>query len=81
MLHIRKDSTIINNPDFENGIMKILDGREAAMTEEEETACSIFFKDSDEQEAADRDEEDLGYATSALRNSHQAKRARVGFSG
>ena len=60
--------------------MKILDGREAAMTEEEETACSIFLKDSDEQGAADRDEEDLEYAASALRNSHQVKRARVGVS-
>ena len=52
--------------------MKILDGREATMTEEEETSCSIFLKVSDEQEAADRDEEDLDDA-SALRNSHQAK--------
>ena len=47
------------------------------MTEEEETACSIFLNYSDDQEAADRDEEDLGYAVSALRNSHQAKRARI----
>ena len=50
------------------------------MTEEEETACSIFLKDTNEQETADCDEEDLGYAVSALRNSHQAKRARVGVS-
>ena len=35
--------------------MKILDGREVVMTEGEETACSIFLKVSDEQEAADRD--------------------------
>ena len=50
------------------------------MTEEEETACSIFLKDSDEQEAADRDEEDLGYAASGLQHSYQEKRARVGIS-
>ena len=79
LTHIRRDASIINNPDFENGILKILDGREAAMTRAEEIACAIFLKDHDQQaeaELVDGEEEDLGYAASILRNSQQAKKAR-----
>ena len=78
LTHIRRDATIINNLNFENGILKILDGREAAMTRVEEIACEIFLKDRDERAEAElaEEEEDLGYAASILRTSQQAKRSR-----
>ncbi len=80
LTHIRRDATIINNPNFENGILKILDGREDEMTRAEKSACAIFLKDPDgdqqtEAELAE-EEDDVGYAASILRTSQQAKRAR-----
>ena len=70
---------IINNPNFENGILKILDGREDEMTRAEKSACTVFLKDPDgdqQTEAELAEEEDVGYAASILRTSQQAKRAR-----
>ena len=43
LTHIRRDATIINNPNFANGILKILDGRETAMTRAEAIACAMHI--------------------------------------
>ena len=42
--HLRNDSKIVTNPEFENGIIKILDCREHDLNREEKEACSIFLK-------------------------------------
>ena len=42
--HIRKDAAIINNKHFENGIAKIQDGLETALSAAEKVAVKIFLK-------------------------------------
>jgi hypothetical protein len=42
--HLKSDSAIVNNPDFENGIIKIQSGKEAELTDAEVTAIQIFKK-------------------------------------
>ena len=84
LTHIRRDADIINNPHFENAIIKILDDREAALTIEEKEASAIFLKNPDNDEenndVDDGDDDALGYAAQILRNTQQRKRARAGTS-
>ena len=42
--HLHKNGAIVNNPDFENGIVKIQAGREADLSTYEKDAVKIFLK-------------------------------------
>jgi hypothetical protein len=42
--HIRETSNIINNSDFENGVIKILEKRESLLTEDEKKIGFHLFK-------------------------------------
>jgi hypothetical protein len=41
---LARDAPIINNPDFENGIIKIQDGLESQTTPDEQDAVQRFLK-------------------------------------
>ena len=41
---LERDAPIINNPDFENGIIKIQDGLESQLTPDERDAVQRFLK-------------------------------------
>jgi hypothetical protein len=46
--HISKDSTIIHNKHFENGVVKIQKGQERVLTREEKEAVSVFLISRDD---------------------------------
>ena len=72
--HLRKDSTIIENPDFEKGVVKILDGRENELTRAEEIAVSIFLKDEVGNESvASSPGQNSDYAAMLLRRENRKR--------
>ena len=76
LTHMRADSNIITNPNFEKGIIKILDNRVKDLKPNEASACSIFKRKINEINEPDCPDNDLGYADQILRASAQKKRAR-----
>jgi hypothetical protein len=81
--HIRKDAAIINNKHFENGIAKIQDGLETALSAAEKVAVKIFLKPADPAAgggAAPAPAPELSYAQAALNSHRDAKRARLSTS-
>ena len=70
-------ANLINNPAFENGIIKLQSGREAELTRLEATPVSIFLKSADGNQEEEEDEEtDVGYAERVLLNANRAKKQR-----
>ena len=76
--HLKVDSSIINNPDFENGIIKIQSGKEADLTDSEITAVKIFKKPASiPQNHAAGSPEPTGYASSIREILRAEKRQRI----
>ena len=76
--HLKVDSSIINNPHFENGIIKIQSGKEADLTDSEITAVKIFKKpDSIPRNHAAGSPEPTGYASSIREILRAEKRQRI----
>jgi hypothetical protein len=79
--HLKTNHEIVNNPDFENGIIKIQNGQEAALTREEKSAVKIFLKPVApivpviQAEAPDQNR--AGFAADLLRRAHEDKRRRL----
>jgi len=61
-------ANLINNPAFENGIIKLQSGREAELTRLEATPGN--------QEEEEDEETDVGYAERVLLNANRAKKQR-----
>jgi hypothetical protein len=81
LAHLRKNAAIVNNIEFENGIVKLQGGKESELTPREKTAVKIFLNqnsaaavESQEDNEADDDE---GYATRILNEAEVNKRARI----
>ena len=64
--HLRTESNIITNPNFENGVIKILDYKEIDLNQAEATACSIFRKSNDRINEPDSPGIALEYADQLL---------------
>jgi hypothetical protein len=70
--HLRPDADIVNNPDFESGIVKIQEGRERNLSRNEKNAVKAFKKVDAAAAAADDDQEEvLGFADQLLANKRQ----------
>ena len=64
--HLRTESNIITNPNFENGVIKILDYKEIDLNQAVATSCSIFRKSIDRINEPDSPGNALGYADQLL---------------
>jgi len=82
--HLNKNHEIVNNPDFESGIIKIQSGQDATLTREEKSAVKIFLKPVaptiPEIQAQAPDQNGAGFADDLLRRAHEAKRRRLATS-
>ena len=82
--HLKTNHEIVNNPDFENGIIKIQNGQENALTREEKSAVRIFLKPVapivPEIQAEAPDQNGAGFAADLLRRAHEDKRRRLATS-
>jgi hypothetical protein len=76
--HLKSDSDIVNNPNFENGIIKIQSGMEADLTREEITAVKVFKKpDYLPRNQVAGSPEPTGYASSIRDSLRAEKRQRT----
>ena len=77
---LRRNAEIVNNPDFENALVKLQIARESELTAREETAVRKFLKEAAVEETpVDNydDADDVGYAMRILNNAESNKRART----
>ena len=73
--HIQRGNKIVNNPDFENAVVKIQAGLENTLTTREKNATSHLLVDGNTEN--DDNIEDLGYAARKLYTAHAEKKRRV----
>lgn len=74
--HIRPGATIVNNPHFENGLVKIQEGREGSLSRFEKEAVKAFKKKNHVADAdSDAEGEVLGYADKLLLNKRKRESA------
>ena len=69
--YLNENSSIVKNPSFESGVVKILDNKIEQMNDEEKTACEILKRDNNVLEISIDGDSD--YASSVLKR----KRARL----
>ena len=79
---LRKDSDLVNDPAFENGIIKIQSGEESLLTRHEKEAVSMYLLPNAGADISDDDEANdaAGYAERILDEAHKDKRRKVDFS-
>jgi hypothetical protein len=76
---LKKDSDLVNDPAFENGIIKIQSGEESSLTRHEKEAVSMYLLPDSSADVGDDDEADdeAGYAERILDEAHRDKRRKV----
>ena len=76
---LKKDSYLINNKAFENGIIKLQGGEESLLNRSEKEAVSIFLLPNAGADIGDDDEanDEAGYAERILDEAHKEKRRKV----
>ena len=79
---LKRSSDLVNNPAFENGVIKIQSGEESSLTRHEKEAVSIYLLPNAGADVGDDDEADdsAGYAERILDEAHRDKRRKVGIS-
>ena len=76
--HLKSDSTIVNNPHFENEVIKIQSGKEYEHTRAEATAVEVFKKpETPPRSQAIGSPEPAGYASSIRDTLRAEKRQRT----
>ena len=79
---LKTNSSLVNNPAFENGIIKIQSGEESSLTRPEKEAVSMYLLPNADADIGDDDEanDEAGYAERILDEAHKDKRRKVDFS-
>jgi hypothetical protein len=75
---LQPNSYLITNPHFENGVIKIQDGKESSLSRNEKLAVARYLKDGAvDDEDEDDDAETEGFASRVLKAAHKDKRQRT----
>ena len=78
---LKADSVLVNNPSFENGIIKIQSGSEDMLTRAEKEAVSLYLKNVlepfDEEKDCELQGQAQAYADRILSEAQQNKRQRA----
>ena len=78
---LQKNSPIVNDPNFENGIAKLQAGEELDLTRSEKDAVRIYLRsDSDYCNNTEDDEAEVGYAEKILQSAQKFKKWKVEIS-
>ena len=78
---LQKNSPIVNDPNFENGIAKLQAGEELDLTRSEKDAVRIYLRsDSDYCNNTEDDEAEVGYAEKILQSAQNLKKRKVEIS-
>ena len=78
---LQKNSPIVNDPNFENGIAKLQAGEELDLTRSEKDAVRIYLRsDSDYCNNTEDDEAEVGYAEKILQSAQKLKKRKVEIS-
>ena len=71
---LRKESSIVNDPNFENGIAKIQAGEEFDLTRSEKDAVRIYLHSDSDCNNTEDDEAGVGYAEKILQSAQKIKK-------
>ena len=75
--HLTVDAHVVHNPDFDAGIIRIINGESHLMTVSEKFACRAFLKNAPDVEEVYPAANGVGSPPSFAKNALGAKRARV----
>ena len=77
--YLAPDSEIVNNPDFENGIVKVLKGS-AISTMEKIALCDLETHSTVAGDDEEQNDSDMDYGIQLLQSSRKKRRISVGYS-
>jgi hypothetical protein len=73
--HLKKTSTIVNDPHFENEIVKLQAGQELTLSRQENEAVRMYLTPDRAGDAVD--DADIGYAERLMQSAQEEKKRRI----